>query len=162
VKEALTAEPVPKPRPSPGLPAPLPIPCSKIPVWAQARDAHYVLAVEALLTKIVKNQENDREYRKVAKVRVVNSLKEPAPWLRGAIGNADNLEWFDKDWLSSQDEPLVPGRRYIVFPFGNDSPQGLVTKDSPLRFERCGVQEDTPETRRDLEKGFAQNDTLRP
>jgi len=25
----------------------------------------------------------------------------------------------------------------------------------------CGVQEDTPEVRRELEKGFAQNDNLR-
>ena len=154
--------PVPKPRPFPGPPAPLPIPCSNIPVWAQARDARYALAVEALSTKIVQNQENHREYRKVVKVRVINSLKEPAPWLPGAIVNADNREWFDKDWLSSQDEHLVPGRRYIVFPIGNDSRQELVTKDSPLSFERCGVLEDTPEIRRELEKGFAQNDTLNP
>jgi hypothetical protein len=73
-----------------------------------------------------------------------------------------NREGFDKDWLSSQDEHLVPGRRYIVFPIGNDSRQEHVTKDSPLSFERCGVLEDTPEVRRELEKGFAQNDTLRP
>ena len=26
----------------------------------------------------------------------------------------------------------------------------------------CGAQEDNPETRRELEKGFAQNDTLNP
>jgi hypothetical protein len=153
---------VPKPRPFPGPPAPLPIPCSNIPVWAQARDVRYVLAVEALSAKIMKNQENHQLYRKVTKVRVVNSLKEPVPWLPGAIVNADNREWFDEAFLSSQDEPLVPGRRYIVFPIGNDSRQELVTKDSPLSFERCGVQEDTPETRRDLDKGFAQNDTLRP
>ena len=75
------------------------------------------------------------------------------------IVNADNLEWFDKDSLSHQYEPLVPGRRYIVF--GNGEPE-RVTKDSPITFERCGVQEDTPEIRRELEKGFAQNDTLRP
>jgi hypothetical protein len=153
---------VPKERPLSEYSMPKPPPCSSIPVWAQARDAHYALAIEALSTKIVKNQDNDREYRKVTKVRVVNSLKEPAPWLPGAIVNADNREWFDKDWLSSQDEHLVPGKRYIVFPIGNDSRQELVTKDSPLSFERCGVLEDTPEIRREFEKGFAQNDTLRP
>jgi len=160
--ESSPTVPMPRPRPFPGPPAPLPIPCSNIPVWAQARDARYVLTIEALSTKIVKNQENDREYRKVTKVRVVNSLKEPAPWLPGAIVNADNREWFDKDWLSSQDEHLVPGRRYIVFAIGNDSRQELVTKESPLSFERCGLREDTPEIRRELEKGFAQNDTLKP
>jgi len=37
---------------------PSPIPCSNIPVWAQARDARYVLAVEAPSTKIVKEQED--------------------------------------------------------------------------------------------------------
>jgi hypothetical protein len=57
---------------------------------------------------------------------------------------------------------LVPGRRYIVFAIGNDRRDRLLTKDSPLSFDRCGVQEDTPEIRRNLEKGFAQNDTLRP
>ena len=154
--------PVPKPRPFPGPPPTLPIPCSNIPVWAQARDARYALTIEALSTKIVKNQEIDRLYRKVTKVRVVNSLKEPAPWLPGAIVNADNLEWFDKAFLSSQSEQLVPGKRYVVFPIGNDSRQEFVTKDSPLSFERCGVREDTPEIRRELEKGFAQNDTLNP
>jgi hypothetical protein len=30
-----------------------------------------------------------------------------------------------------------------------------------LHLVRCGVQEDTPEVRRELAKGFAQNDNLR-
>jgi hypothetical protein len=154
--------PEPKPRPFPAPSMPLPVPCSNIPVWAQARDARYALAVEALSTEIVKNPENHQECRKVTKVRVVNSLKEPAPWLPGWIVNADNLEWFDKAWLSSQYHPLVPGRRYIVFPNVSDGRTQLVTKDSPLSFNRCGVREDTPEIRRELEKGFAQNDTLNP
>ena len=130
-------------------------PCD-IPVWAMARDARYVLAVEALSTKIVTNHEDYGEYhREVAKVRVVSSLKEPAPWLPGTIVSAYPYMWPPQ-------EPLVPGGRYIVFPIGNDDRTHLVTKDSPLSLERCGVQEDTPETRRDLEKGFAQNDTLNP
>jgi hypothetical protein len=134
-----------------------------IPVWALARDARYVLAVEPLSTKIVKGQEDYGEYyREVAKVRVVSSLKEPAPWLPGAIVGAHLLYWLNDASPSSEDEHLVPGRRYIVFPVGNDRRDQLVTKDSPLRFERCGVQHDTPEVRRELEKGFAQNDTLRP
>jgi hypothetical protein len=32
----------------------------------------------------------------------------------------------------------------------------------PIRFERCGVQVDTPEIRSELRDGFAQNDTLSP
>ena len=122
-------------------------PCD-VPVWALARDARYVLAVEALTTKIVQDGEYNRE---MAKVRVRSSIKEPAPWLPEAIVSAYPYK-----------EDLVPGRRYIVFPVGNDQRDQLLTKDSPLRFEPCGVQEDTPEVRDELEKGFAQNDTLNP
>ncbi len=136
-------------------------PCD-IPAWALARDACYVLAVEALSTKLVKDHADYGEYHhEVAKVRVVSSLKEPAPWLPGAIVSAQ-LPWLNDASPSNEDEHLVPGRRYIVFAIGNDSRDQHVTKDSPVRFERCGVQEDTPAIRRDLEKGFAQNDTLSP
>jgi hypothetical protein len=129
-----------------------------------ARDARYVLAVEALSTNFVKVQEGYGEYlREVTKVRVVGFLKEPAPWLPEAIVSADHLYLVENDdMLLSEAEHLVPGRRYIVFAIGNDDRIQLATKDSPVRFERYGVQEDTTETRRELEKGFAQNDTLHP
>jgi hypothetical protein len=138
-------------------------PTPDIAVWAMARDARYVLAVEVLSTKIVKVHEGYGDYhREVANVRVASSLKEPAPWLPGAIVSTDRPFWANDASPSSEDDHLVPRRRYIVFAIGNDDRRQLVTKDSPLRFERCGVQEDTPETRRELEKGFAQNDTLNP
>jgi hypothetical protein len=138
-------------------------PCD-IPVWALARDTRYVLAVEALSTKIEKGHEHygGDYHREVTKVRVVSSLKEPPPWLPGTIVSTDLVHWDNDASPSSEDEHLVPGRQYIVFAIGNDDRSQLVTKDSPLRFERCGVQEDTPEIRRELEKGFAQNDTLHP
>lgn len=163
--ESSPTAPIPPSLPFVAKPSPLPPSCSSIPVWAQARDARYVLAVEALSTKIVKGHEKygGDYHREVTQVRVVSSLKEPAPWLPGAIVTADLLYWLDHQLsLWSEDEHLVPGRRYIVFPIGNDRRDRLVTKDSPLSFDRCGVQEDTPEIRRELEKGFAQNDTLRP
>jgi len=155
---------VPKERPLTEYSTPKPPPCSKIPVWARARDARYVLAVEALSTKIVKVHEDYGEYlREVTKVRVVGSLKEPAPWLPEAIVSANHLYLVEGDAvLLSETEHMVPGRRYIVFAIGNDDRISLVTKDSPVSFDRCGVQEDTPGIRRELEKGFAQNDTLRP
>ena len=162
--ESSPTVPIPPPLPSVPKPPPLPPPCGNIPVWAQARDARYVLAVEVLWTKIEKVHENYTEYyREVAKVRVVGSLKEPAPWLPGAIVSTNHPYWEkDDDLPSSEDEHLVPGRRYIVFAVGNDDRTQLVTKDSPISFERCGVHEDTPEIRHELEKGFAQNDTLNP
>jgi hypothetical protein len=76
--------------------------------------------------------------------------------------DTNHLYWDNDPSSSSEDEHFVPGRRYIVLAIGNDDRMHLVTKDSPLDFERCGVHEDTPEIRRELEKGFAQNDTLRP
>jgi hypothetical protein len=128
-------------------------PCD-VPIWALARDARYVLSIEALSAKIVKEGEHDSE---VAKVRVLSSIKEPAPWLPGAVVTA-----YPYTWSPQAAEHLVPGRRYIVFPVGDDRRDQRVTKDSTLKFERCGRQEDTPETRRELERGFAQNDTLNP
>jgi hypothetical protein len=149
--------PPPRPESSPYVQTPIP-PCSNIPVWAHARDARFVLAVEAL-TKI----ENDPEFDPfVAKVRVVTSLKEPAPWLSGAIVNAHPFRGNEYTSPPEEAEDLVPGRRYIVFPIGNDERHDIVTKDSPIKLERCGVLEDTPEIRRELEEGFAQNDTLNP
>jgi hypothetical protein len=80
----------------------------------------------------------------------------------GAIVSTDHLFWANDASTSSEDDHLVPGRRYIVFAIGNDSRDQLITEDSSVRFERCGVQEDTAEIRHELEKGFAQNDTLNP
>jgi hypothetical protein len=163
--ESSPAVMIPPPRPESSLKPSPPPSCSSIPVWAQARDARYVLAVEALSTKIVKGHEDygGEYHREVTQVRVVSSFKEPAPWLPGGIVTADLLYWLNHQLsMWSEEEHLVPGRQYIVFPIGNDRRDRLVTKDSPLRFERCGVREDTPETRRELEEGFAQNDMLRP
>jgi hypothetical protein len=138
--------PFPKELPLTEYSAPKLPPCSNIPTWAMARDARYVLAVEALSAKI-----EPGEYpRQVEKVRVVSSLKEPAPWRPGELRDAEESRW-------GEPEHMVPGRRYIMFPDDQRA-----TKESPILFERCGVQEDTPEVRSELEKGFAQNDTLRP
>jgi hypothetical protein len=58
---------------------------------------------------------------------------------------------------------MVPGERYIVLPseffYGKPDESG-VGRDLIAPF-RCGVQQDTPEVRHELEKGFAQNDNLR-
>jgi len=143
--------PVPKERPLSEYSLPKLPPCSSIPAWAMARDARYVLAVEALSAKI----EPGEHPREVAKVRVVSSLKEPAPWLPGAIVDAEQFYWGEA-------EHLIPGRRYIMFAIGNDDRTQMITKDSPIRFDLCGVQEDTPEIRSELKDGFAQNDTLSP
>ncbi|NYF52877.1 hypothetical protein [Tunturiibacter gelidoferens] len=149
--------PIPPPRPeSSYAKMPIPPPCSNIPVWAHARDVRYTLAVEVLPTTA-----DDQKYDPgMAKVRVVTSLKEPAPWLPGAI--VRTYHYGNGSIPPEKDGELVSGKRFIVFPVGNDERHDIVTKDSPIKLERCGVLEDTPEIRRELEKGFAQNDTLKP
>ncbi len=93
-------------------------------------------------------------------MRVVTSLKEPAPWLPDAIVSAYS---YGSGYIPlEKGQELVPGKRFIVFPVGNDEKHDILTKDSPIKLDRCGVLEDTPEIRRELERGFAQNDTLRP
>jgi hypothetical protein len=135
-------------------------PCD-VPVWALARDARYVLAVEALTTKMEKIGWEQDWFQEATKVRVIASLKEPAPWPLGAVVTANPYARYEP--LPPADaEHLAPGKRYLVFPIGNDQRDRLVTKNSPITLERCGVQDDTPENRRELEKGFAQNDSLRP
>jgi hypothetical protein len=148
--------PIPPPRPTSSYVMPTPPPCSKIPVWAHARDVRYALAVEVLPTA-ADDQKSDPG---MAKVRVVTSLKEPAPWLPGSIVRA---YYYGNGYIPPEKgEELLPGKRFIVFPVGNDERRDIVTKDSPLKLDRCGVLEDTPEIRRELEKGFTQNDALRP
>jgi hypothetical protein len=146
--------PIPPPRPESSYVMPIPPPCSKIPVWAHARDVRYALAIEVLPTTA-----DDQKYDpRKAKVRVVTSLKEPAPWLPGAIVSAYS---YGSGYIPPEKgQDLVPGQRFIVFPVGNDEKHDILTKDPPIKLDRCGVLEDTPEIRRELEKGFAQNDTL--
>ena len=130
-----------------------------VPVWALARDARYVLAIEALSTET----KNRNFLREVARVRILQSLKEPSPWPPGAIVSADIGKWLSDSSPFNEDQHLVPGKKYLVFPIGNDrSRDRLETENAPLTFERCGVQEDTPQKRHELEQGFAQNDTLSP
>jgi hypothetical protein len=148
--------PIPPSRPASSYVMPVPPSCSKIPVWAHARDVRYALAVEVLPTTV-----DDRRFdpRKV-NVRVAASLKEAAPWPPGAIVGA--YPYGNGDTPPEEGQGLIPGRRFIVFPVGNDEKHDILTKDSPIKLDRCGVLEDTSEIRREIERGFAQNDRLNP
>jgi len=142
---------VPKERPLTEYSMPKPPPCSKIPVWAHARDVRYALAVEVFPTTT-----DDQKYDpRITKVRVITSLKDPAPWLPGATVRA--YPYGDGDIPPEEGQELVPGKRFILFPVENNEKH-----DSSIKLDRCAVMEDTPEIRRELEKGFAQNDALRP
>jgi hypothetical protein len=58
--------------------------------------------------------------------------------------------------LSQISEHLAKGKRYILLGSGNNYQSGNI-----LDVDVCGMQQDTPEVRRELEMGFAQNDNLR-
>jgi hypothetical protein len=148
-------------------------PCD-IPLWAIARDSRYVLAVEGVSEKFnnVIDAPLDSSWQtqkasptfkeEEAKVKVDEVLKGTPPWSSFSIVTAHPYAGdSDEPGTEQVAEHLRPGKRYIVFPIGDDRRDQRLTKESDLDLDRCGVQEDTPEVRRELEKEFAQNDNLR-
>jgi hypothetical protein len=130
----------------PYLPPP-PYSCD-IPLWAVARDAGTVVVVDALSVTEDKENNNPRE---ITKAKVVSYLKGASRWPVGS-----ELNFLVAWWMT-------PGKRYVILPseffYGKPDESG-VGSDVIVPF-RCGVQEDTPANRHELEKGFAQNDHLR-
>jgi hypothetical protein len=129
-----------------------PRPCD-IPVWALGRDHNTVFAVQALSTSQIKSWDGLHE---VSKVRIISTLKG-SPWRNGLVLDVLPYPQDPDDESMSIRERLTPGKSYLLVyedPF--DDPPGPW-----LNLNRCGVQQDTPEIRRELEKGFAQNDNLR-
>ncbi|MFZ1086338.1 MAG: hypothetical protein WAN35_15350 [Terracidiphilus sp.] len=115
-------------------------------LWAVARDAGTILIVDVLSIK--QEKEYSGSYQ-LASVKIDGYLKGDA---YGPLGSVRTVEAKE----------MVPGKHYIVFPeediYGKRNRYG---DDSLIAPGTCGVQEDTPENRRELEKGFAQNDHLR-
>jgi hypothetical protein len=126
---------------------PSPYTCN-LPLWAVARDAGTVVVVDAL--SISEAKENNHSYE-LTKVRVDSYLKGASHWSIGSVINV-GAAW-----------QMTPGKRYVILPseFFYGIPDGSGSATDPIFPFRCGVQEDTPEVRRELEKGFAQNDNLR-
>jgi hypothetical protein len=93
---------------------------------------------------------------------VVNSFKGSAPWPVGKLLKAVPFsgEFINPPFKAA--EHLVPGNRYIVLPAEDFYGERNRYEDpDEVEIPRCGMQPDTPENRRELEKGFAQNDNLR-
>jgi hypothetical protein len=127
----------------------------RAPIWALARDADYVLVIRGLGSKEKKEKGWSEE---LVKVKVIDLLKKSSaaassPWTPGAIVGL-------QAWAALP--ALVPEKQYIVFPDDDEWGNRAPPKNVPIQFLQCGIEEDTPETRRELEKGFEQNDTLRP
>jgi hypothetical protein len=127
----------------------------RAPIWALARDAAYVLVIRGLGSKEKKEKGWTEE---IVKVMVIDLLKKSSaapssPWTPGAVVRL-------QAWAALP--ALVPEKQYILFPDDDEWGDRVPPKNVPIQFLQCGIEEDTPETRRELEKGFALNDTLNP
>jgi len=137
-----------------------------IPVWAIARDAHYGLSVEVLSNSMKRRPvivgEPSNEEFEVARVRLLENLKGLPPWRLGALVTANPYPGhLDDPYLPDMPEHLAVGRKYIVFPTGDDRKDQRLTSESEMELDRCTVWEDTPQVRREVAKGVAMNDDLR-
>jgi len=140
-------------------------PCD-IPIWALGRDTMSAFVVEAIPTV----EQEDPKYQKKlsekllvpeveveeARVKIVEQLKGIQAWRPGTVVDARTYLNRYSTPLPQMPEKLSKGDRYILL--SSSDYQG---EDRMLSVDACGVQEATPEVRRDLEKGFAQNDKLR-
>jgi hypothetical protein len=141
-----------------------PKPCD-IPLWAVARDSGTVLVVDAVSAPQPDARDSSTEW---TTAKVVTFLKGKPLWPVGATVNVLPFQGQMAFPPFKQAERLELGRRYVILPI-EEAYGTLEPFDSPnepsseprIGLPRCGVQEDTPEVRSQLEKGFAQNDNLR-
>jgi hypothetical protein len=141
-------------------------PCN-IPVWALGRDAISVLSIDVLSATATRDPFDGALHEK-ARVRLIETLKGSAPWRPNAI-------LFAYPYAGEQDNPpleppehLNPGKRYlavITYPFHEEGdppePPEINGRIPAIHMDRCGVLADTPENRLELQRGYAQNDSLR-
>jgi hypothetical protein len=138
------------------LPEASPHPCN-IPIWARGRDATWILSVDVLHDETVKDG-GAREDEK-ATVRVTGSIKSDG---NHAVGESLAIHpySFDANYPSILAEHLEPGKRYLVafYDRGYFKEMG---KSKDIGLDPCGILDDTPEVRIELERGIASNDHLR-
>jgi hypothetical protein len=125
-----------------------------IPLWALGRDYNTVVAVQSLST--AEKRQADGGLQEADRARIDSTLKG-AQWRNGLALDTFPFQEDPEDPSLGISEHLTPGKRYLLLyedPF--DDPPGPW-----LNLDRCGVWDDNPANRRELQKGFAQNDNLR-
>lgn len=149
-------------------------PCA-IPLWALARDSRYALAVKAVSVTMRKEpgmilSPASGQYQRSADFRVEDAqvevreiLKGTPAWPLSSLVSARPFAGTMDDLGPHQEaaQHMHPGKSYLVFPIGDDRRDQPLNGKSAISLDRCGLWDDTPENRRTLEEGFAQNDTLR-
>jgi hypothetical protein len=132
-------------RPDDKEPSPPPTAAHRVPFWTLGRDVHTAFVVDALPGSVDSLQ-------KLVKVRIVEILKGDPPWKAGAeLEMPPSSAWTE----SSHPERLVPGHRFIIL-MDPDYSGHLSLTSPPLR-----ILDDYIQTRQELAKGFAENDSLR-
>lgn len=136
-----------------------------IPLWALARDSGTVLVVDGVS---VSQETHDGFSNEWAAAKVVTFLKGTPRW---PVASTIKVLPFGGQLAFPPfrlAEHLVPGKRYVILPsesfYGKPDLYGPLSDtihEPQIGLPRCGVQKDTPEVRRELERGFAQNDNLR-
>lgn len=121
-------------------------PC-RIPIWALGRDTKKAITGDAIST--VRQKLDDGIYYEGAGLRVVSSIPD-SEWRSG-----DHLTVLPYPVEPALSEHLIPGKRYIVLLDDWD------VSATYVRVRRCGVLDDTPQTRLELNKGFIQRNSYK-
>ncbi len=147
------------PGPEPGSPPVLekphvPRPCP-VPMWATARDHEIAVVADVKETGTV--QDDWYGPREKDRMHIVSVLKGNSSVRPGSFIDVIPFAESPSVWDYEPSEHMKQGSRYLLFfhDSGDDPPLPSISLD------RCGLSEDTPENRRDVEKGMAMNDDLR-
>src|SRR5438270_1906659 len=129
---------------------PLPLACG-VPLFARGRDAGQILSVTALSES---EERGPGEVIEKASVRLNGVLKGETEYKPGELISVTSRS--DSRYSPNEIEtPLTPGKQFLLLTVYRED------KSHPLELSRCLVLSDTPEVRRQLEAGMAQNDSLR-
>jgi hypothetical protein len=130
--------------------APLPLAC-RVPLFARGRDAGQILSVTALSES---QERQPCEVIEKATVRLNSVLKGETEYKPGELIAVTSRS--DSRYSPNEIEtPLNSGKQFLLLTVYREN------KSYPLELSRCLVLSDTPEVRKQLEAGMAQNDSLR-
>jgi hypothetical protein len=130
--------------------APLPLAC-RVPLFARGRDAGQILSVTALSES---QERQPGEVIEKATVRLNSVLKGETEYKPGELIAVTSRS--DSRYSPNEIEtPLNSGKQFLLLTVYREN------KSYPLELSRCLVLSDTPEVRKQLEAGMAQNDSLR-
>lgn len=121
-------------------------PC-RVPIWALGRDTRTAIIGDTIST--VQQKLEDGNYYEGVSLRVVSSIPN-SKWRSG--NHLTVLPYPEEPAMS---EHLIPGKRYIVL---LDDWNASATY---VGIRRCGVLDDTPQTRLELNKGFIQRNSYK-